>query len=142
MSWLDKQVLDVMLATAPVGTGEEMGGKPPGATRRRVPALSGDIFYYTIGSKRSDDRFDVAGIHAPYITRQRIVYLLAIFQAYCGVGHHLPPVFKEPSRAVVPALHASGYFQLPKPRRRHAQLLRAPARFLHALVPPLPGCGR
>lgn len=36
---LDKQVLRVMLPTAPVGTPEEMAGKSPDAPRRSVPSF-------------------------------------------------------------------------------------------------------
>ena len=80
-----------MLPTASVGTREKMGGKSPDTTRPSVPAFPGDILDHAIGSKRGDNPFDVAGIHAPHITRQRVVYLLTIFQADFCICHSLSP---------------------------------------------------
>src|SRR5882724_5588500 len=81
-----------MLPTAPVGPCQEMGGKSPDATCGSVPAFPGDILHLAVGSKHGDDTFDVTGIHAPHITRQRVVDRLTIFQAYCCVRHCLPPL--------------------------------------------------
>ena len=52
------------------------------------------------------------------------------------------PLFKESSRATVPALLASGHFQLPKFRRGRAQLRHASARLRHAPARLRHGCGR
>ena len=71
-----------MLSTAPVGTGEEMRRESPGATRRRVPSFAGDILDHPVGRKGGDDTFDVACIHTPHITRQRVVNFLTILQAH------------------------------------------------------------
>ena len=65
----DKQVLHVMLPTPAVGTREEMAGKSPEAPRRSVPSFPGNILDHAVGSKGGDDTFDVAGVHAPHITR-------------------------------------------------------------------------
>ena len=81
-SFIDEKVLDVMLSTAPVGTRQEMRRESPGAARGSVPAFPGDILDHAVGRKGGDDTFDVAGIHAPHITRQRVVNLLTILQAY------------------------------------------------------------
>src|SRR5205823_2491518 len=78
---IDKEVLDVMLSTAPVGTRQEMRREPPGTARCGLPAFPGDVLDHAIGRKGGDDTFDIAGIHAPHITRQRVVHLLTILQA-------------------------------------------------------------
>ena len=76
-------MLDVMLSTAPVGTREEMRRKSPGAALGSIPSFPGDILDHAIGCKGGDDTGDVAGIHAPHVSRQRVVNLLTILQADC-----------------------------------------------------------
>jgi hypothetical protein len=58
-----------MLPAASVGTPEEVAGESPDAARRSVPAFSSHILDHAVGSKSGDDPFDVAGIHAPHISR-------------------------------------------------------------------------
>jgi len=78
IGFLDKKMLDVMLSTTPVGTREEMRGKSPGATLGSIPSFPGDILDHAVGRKGGDDTFNIAGIHAPHIPRQRVVNLLTI----------------------------------------------------------------
>jgi hypothetical protein len=68
-----------------------MAGKSPDATCRSVPAFPGDILDHAVGSKRGEDSFNIAGIHAPHIPRQCVVYRLTIFQAYGCICHSLSP---------------------------------------------------
>ena len=81
IGFLNKKMLDVMLSAAPVGTREEMRRKSPDAALRIIPSFPSDILDHAVGCKGGDDTVDVAGIHAPHITRQRVVNLLTILQA-------------------------------------------------------------
>jgi hypothetical protein len=67
-----------MLSAASVGTREEMRRKSSGAALSSIPSFPSDILDNTVRRKGGNDTGDVAGIHAPHVTRQRIVYLLTL----------------------------------------------------------------
>ena len=83
VGFLDKKMLDVMLSATPVGAREKMGRESPGTALGSLPSFPSDILDNTIERKGSDDTLNVTCIHAPHITRQRVVNRLTIFEANC-----------------------------------------------------------